>query len=384
MQRVIVALQRRRGRAEHHRGLFELAPHHRHVPGGIARRFGLFVGAFMLLVDHDQTEVGKRGEQRRTGADHDPDLSVPDAVPLRQPFAAGKAAVHHAQRVAEARPEAAHRLRRERNFRHQHDGGAPQLQRPGDGLEIDFGLARTGDAEKQSGVGRFSGVIEQSEDAVQRFALFRRRFARRVGDDFGFARFAAEFDFDFGVAADGDQTGLEQRLQYGRRGVGFGLKLFERASGSTQQFLKDDDASRGGFFAGVGLDEIVAAVGIGDGVKFVLAEMLAGAAHRAGEQRPDRLFPGAAVVIGHPAAEFEQRFGNLGGVGAESGDRLECNAGVFRPRRQRQHAAGFTGVSERHQHPRTRPDLGRQFVRHQIVEAPVEREIDDDFGDQHG
>ena len=49
----------------------------------------------------------------------------------------------------EPRLETLDRLRRQRNFRHQHDGAFPLLQRVRDGLQINFGLAGAGNAVKQ-------------------------------------------------------------------------------------------------------------------------------------------------------------------------------------------------------------------------------------------
>ena len=44
-------------------------------------------------------------------------------------------------------------LRRERNFRHEHDRALALFERMGEGLEIDFRFARTGDAVKQENMG---------------------------------------------------------------------------------------------------------------------------------------------------------------------------------------------------------------------------------------
>ena len=55
----------------------------------------------------------------------------------------------HRRRVAKARAEAIYELRRQGNFRHQHQGLPPRSQRLGDGFEINFGLTRSGDAVEQ-------------------------------------------------------------------------------------------------------------------------------------------------------------------------------------------------------------------------------------------
>ena len=51
----------------------------------------------------------------------------------------------------EARLESFDGLRRERNFRHQHDGALALLERVREGLEINLGLAAAGDAVEQKG-----------------------------------------------------------------------------------------------------------------------------------------------------------------------------------------------------------------------------------------
>ena len=50
---------------------------------------------------------------------------------------------------AEPRLEALDGLRRQGNFRHQHDRALALLQRVGDGLQINFRLAGAGDAVQQ-------------------------------------------------------------------------------------------------------------------------------------------------------------------------------------------------------------------------------------------
>jgi hypothetical protein len=57
--------------------------------------------------------------------------------------------VQERHRVAEPRLEAADRLRRERDLRHQHDDTATTLQRLGARPQVDLGLAGAGDAVQQ-------------------------------------------------------------------------------------------------------------------------------------------------------------------------------------------------------------------------------------------
>src|SRR5439155_8946973 len=79
-----------------------------------------------------------------------------DLVPLVVPLAGGQMAVQHRdERLQRAGTEAAlepfDRLRRERDFRHEHDGAFSLPQAMGDGLQINFGLAAARDAVKQEG-----------------------------------------------------------------------------------------------------------------------------------------------------------------------------------------------------------------------------------------
>ena len=48
-------------------------------------------------------------------------------------------------------------LRRERNFRHEHDGALALFQRVREGLEINFGFAGAGDAVEKKGRGLKDG-----------------------------------------------------------------------------------------------------------------------------------------------------------------------------------------------------------------------------------
>ena len=64
------ALDRRRGRAQHHRRPSEMAAHHRHVAGLIGDALLLLVALVVLLIDDDQAEIGEGQEQGRAGADH--------------------------------------------------------------------------------------------------------------------------------------------------------------------------------------------------------------------------------------------------------------------------------------------------------------------------
>ena len=58
------------------------AAHEGEVAGVVARVDLLLVGAVLLLVHHDQAEVGDRGEEGRAGAEHHPRLAAAHPLPL--------------------------------------------------------------------------------------------------------------------------------------------------------------------------------------------------------------------------------------------------------------------------------------------------------------
>ena len=103
----------------------------------------------MLLIHEDQPEIRQRREDRRARADHDARQPLADAVPLVETLALREIRVQHRHLVlhrGEARLETPHRLRGEGNFRHQHEHGLARVDHLSRGLQIDLGLAGTGDA----------------------------------------------------------------------------------------------------------------------------------------------------------------------------------------------------------------------------------------------
>ena len=177
---VVEALQRRRGRAEHDHRAFHLAAHDGHVARVVARRFLLLVGVLVFLVHDDEPERFDRREDGRARADDDAGAALADLVPFVVAFAGGQMAVQHGderlQRAgAEARLEPLDGLRRERDFRHEHDGALALFERVGDGLQINLGLAAAGDAVQEKGA---DGVLPGSR--VSR--VKRRRRTRRDAD----------------------------------------------------------------------------------------------------------------------------------------------------------------------------------------------------------
>ena len=133
----------------------------------VARVGVLLVRLVVLLVDADQPEVADRRENRRPRADDDARLASRDPLALVASLGVGQTRVQDREPVAEARREAAGRLRRQRDLRHQHDRAEPALERRRARLEVDLGLAAAGRPREQE----VSAAPERADDAVDRGAL---------------------------------------------------------------------------------------------------------------------------------------------------------------------------------------------------------------------
>ena len=141
----------------------------------------------MLLVDDDQPESAQRREDGRARADADPRLARPQPRPLVVALAGRELRVQDGDGVAEARDEARHDLRRQRDLGDEHDHPAAARERRRGGPQVDLGLARAGDAVQQQPLARRRG-----HDRAQRRGLVggelaaararrRRRRARARG-----------------------------------------------------------------------------------------------------------------------------------------------------------------------------------------------------------
>ena len=170
---VVITLERRRGGPEQNDALLHLRAHDRDVARVIARRFLLLVGGLVLFIDDDQPEIFERSKHSAARADHDPRPTGLNLVPFIVPLAFGQMAVQNRDRVlrfGKTALESLHGLRRERNFRNEHDGGFPARQGRADRLQINFRLSAPGHAMQQN-----------------RLRIFRRRqrfFDRAQGQTF--------------------------------------------------------------------------------------------------------------------------------------------------------------------------------------------------------
>ncbi len=137
--------------------------HHRHVAGVITHAVLLLVGRIVLLIDHDQAEIGVRQKQSRARADNDADFTIGDGAPGARPLARRQFGMPRGGPRTETGREAVEKLRGKRNLRHQDQA----LPAAADGvrhrLEIDLGLAGAGDAIEQR-----DRIAALGDDGLQR------------------------------------------------------------------------------------------------------------------------------------------------------------------------------------------------------------------------
>ena len=182
--RIHLGLDRGRRRRQHHGDFGDVGAHHRHVAGVIVHAVLLLVRGVVLFIDDDEAEVciGKEQRRARTGdyadfatRDRMPGAGAPPRAQLRMPFR---------RPHPETRCESIEKLPRERNLRHQ-DQALPTARNCfGDGLEIDLGLARAGDAIEQ---GHGKAAVHAIAQCCAGFGLCGREIRHRVGG-IGWAR----------------------------------------------------------------------------------------------------------------------------------------------------------------------------------------------------
>ncbi len=96
----------------------------------------------MFFIEDHQADIFRRREYAHARADHDPRLAAADPVPFVIAFPRRQPAVQDRDPVlAETPDEPLDDLIRQRDLRHQHDGGLSKRQTFGDRFHIDFCLA---------------------------------------------------------------------------------------------------------------------------------------------------------------------------------------------------------------------------------------------------
>ena len=166
--------------AEHHGRVPEMAAHHRHVAGLVGDALLLLVALVVLLIDDDQPKIGEGQEQRRARADHELRLVLGD----RAPDAAAQRRRHAGMPLGGARAETllatGDELRGERDLGHEHEDLPAARERGGDRLEIDFRLARAGDAVEQRHGEAALGVGEELPRGLILLGRELRAFERQI------------------------------------------------------------------------------------------------------------------------------------------------------------------------------------------------------------
>ncbi len=283
--------------------------------------------------------------------------------------------MEHAQTVAETRAEASHRLRRERDLRHQHDGASAAGKHLGDHLQIHLGLAAVGRAVEQHHL-RKGGVVEHRVEGVERLFLLRRRRQRRTRHDLEVFEIALDRDL-----LDRDELRFHQRRQARGAEVGVREQLFAARRAVREQYVQQRTAPGGVLFVLVLLDERPRRRFVGDGVDARRRRTHFPSPHRRRQQRADRLFARTAVILRHPLAELDEMLRHRRAVGGKPEERLQLFQRIVAGLDQLQHIPLAHRIAEGDAHRRPGAEFPLQLRRHQIVEAPVQRHVGYDARD---
>ena len=169
---VLIGLHRRRGGPKHHQGAGALSAHDRNVAAVVARALLLLVRRVVLLVDHDQTELRDRREDRRPRPHHDVHLAAANALPLIVTFAVRQPAMLDRDAIAKGFPKRGGDCWRQGNFRHEHNRAATGRALKGRQPQVKFRFSAAGDAVKQGGAKR-AGAGEPGKALERRLLIGR-------------------------------------------------------------------------------------------------------------------------------------------------------------------------------------------------------------------
>ena len=142
-------LQRGRRRRQNNGNIFDLRPRHRHIAGMIDNAFFLFESGFMFFINHDQAQIFKRQEQRRTCAQDQPAFTGRDLVPCPPLFRLGDIGVPQDGSHPETRRKTCQKLYTKGDFRQQHHRLLAFAQTGGNRLAKHLRLARSRHPIKQ-------------------------------------------------------------------------------------------------------------------------------------------------------------------------------------------------------------------------------------------
>src|SRR6266446_8472065 len=271
-------------------------------------------------------------------------------------------------RFGEATFETLDRLRRERNFRDEHNRAATARERRGNCLQINFGLAAAGHAVQQNRA-RTLRRMERFRDLLQGKDLLFIQLKIRCGDKLLIAVRIAYHSLlaQLGEAAFYQpaqglviQRHLAQQLRGGNGRVEPAdcleqFRLTRSAPPELFVFLIVDLAR--------GLHE-----------QLFLPTDLRASNHLRQQTAHDR-FDRAAIVRAHPVSQLEQFFAQDWRFAYDRFDR--ANPFRFALLKRRHHGAERRFVAKWHAHTRPDADALRQCFGHEIVELAMDRAVDD-------
>ena len=117
----------------------------------VAGRGLTLVGSLMLLIDDDESQIGKRRKKRRSCADHNIRLAVSGPLKLVALLTGRKPGMHDTDAASKTAIEAAHGLVGQGNLRNQHDHLFSLLKHIVNQSHVDFGLAAARDTVNETG-----------------------------------------------------------------------------------------------------------------------------------------------------------------------------------------------------------------------------------------
>jgi hypothetical protein len=174
---VVPSLERRRRGAEDDRAAARLRAVDGHVAGGITQAFLLLERTVVLLIDHDQRELGQRREHGQPRAKNDARVAARRRGPRRGSRHVLERAVQHRDaRLGESFAKAGLELRRQADLGYQHQRLTARFEHAGDDVQVDLGLAAARDAMQQPG----AEAAKAGGDGLRGAGLIRcRGVARR-------------------------------------------------------------------------------------------------------------------------------------------------------------------------------------------------------------
>jgi hypothetical protein len=174
-ERVLPALERRRGGAEDHRAARALGESDRCVACGIAQPLLLLERGVVLFVDDHETEARHGPEHREPRAEHDPGIAGCCRQPRRSPRDLFQPAMHHDNAsLRECAADPPFQLRSQADLGNQHQRLCPSFEHARNQLQVDLGLPAACHTMQQESAKRSEGAA----DFLHRVRLRRGRQMR--------------------------------------------------------------------------------------------------------------------------------------------------------------------------------------------------------------